>query len=60
MVIWPASAAVQIRDEPENLSPPSAATIRWTRVLGVVFVASGVFGLYALLSGMPGAEFNGV
>jgi hypothetical protein len=60
MVIWPAAVVELDRDADEKSCLPTSAEIWQIRVVGGFLIAAGVFMLYALLTGMPGAEFNGV
>ena len=55
MVIRPAEAAVQNRDNTTDVSPPSAAEIWWTRAIGLVVLAGGIYGFYRMLGGTWGA-----
>jgi len=56
MVVWPAWVVLKSRDEDDNCSLTSGE-IWTTRVVGVGIVLGGGYGLYALLTGMPGADF---
>jgi len=60
MVIWPAAVVRQNQDAEEKSCPPTTVEIWQMRVVGGFLIAAGFFMLYALLTGMPGAEFNGV
>jgi hypothetical protein len=57
MIIWPTHVVLQNRDSEEETRPPTSSEIWRTRLLGIFLVAGGGYGLYALLSGLPGAEF---
>jgi hypothetical protein len=57
MVIWPTKVILQNRDKGEETRPPTVSEIWRTRLLGMFLIAGGGYGLYALLSGLPGAEF---
>jgi hypothetical protein len=58
LVLWPARVILLNRDDDEKgAGPPTAGQVLRARVLGVVLIAGGGYGLYALLTGMPGAEF---
>jgi hypothetical protein len=59
MVIWPAWVALQDRDEGDR-RPVTAGEIWTMRLVGAALVAGGGYALYAILWGMPGAEFSGV
>ena len=59
MVIWPDRVALQSRDQ-DDTHPPTAGEIWMMRLLGVALLAGSGYGLYAILTGMPGAEFIGV
>jgi hypothetical protein len=58
MVIWPAKVVLQNRDKGEETRPPATGEIWVTRVVGLALVAGGGYGLHALLTGLPGAEFS--
>jgi hypothetical protein len=60
MIIWPAAVVQQNRDEDEKSCPPSGLEIWQMRVLGVLVIAGVIYMVYAILTGMPGAEFTGV
>ena len=55
MAVRPRWAALHSRDDGDT-SPPTAGEIWAMRVVGVFLVAGSWYGLYALLTGMPGAE----
>jgi hypothetical protein len=57
MIIWPTKVIMQNRDRGEETHPPTDSEIWRTRLLGVLLIAGGGYGLYAMLSGLPGAEF---
>jgi hypothetical protein len=57
-VIWPAKVILQSRDRGKESRPPTAGEIWTTRIVGLALVAGGGYGLYALLTGLPGAEFS--
>jgi hypothetical protein len=57
MAAWPAWVALKNRDDDDNC--PLTISEIWTmRVAGVLLIAGSCYGLYALLTGMPGAEFG--
>ena len=56
MAVWPSWCALKNRDEGDD-RPLTDGEILTVRVVGVVFFAFGGYGLYALLTGKPGAEF---
>ena len=58
MIIWPTKVILQNRDKGEETRPPRGSEIWRTRLLGIFLIAGGGYGLYALLSGLPGAEFS--
>jgi hypothetical protein len=53
MVVWPAWAFMKSLDEDET-RPPNWAEIWFMRVVGVGLVFGGVYGLYAIVTDMPG------
>jgi hypothetical protein len=55
MAVWPAWAALKSRDDGDS-RPPTAGEIWAMRVIGVLLAAGSWYGLYAILTGMPGAE----
>lgn len=55
--LWPASIIVLNRDADEVSRLPTAGQILRARILGLVLMAGGGYFLYALWTGMPGAEF---
>jgi hypothetical protein len=55
MIVWPAWVALKSRDD-DDRSPVTSGQISTMRVVGVGLVLGGGFGLYAILTGMPGAE----
>jgi hypothetical protein len=59
MVIWPAWVALENRDQDDS-RPVTAGEIWTMRLVGASVVAGGGYALYAILTGMPGAEFSGV
>jgi hypothetical protein len=59
MVLWPGAVVAQSRDR-DDPTPIPAHQVWLMRGLGPALVAGGAYGLYALLAGLPGAEFNGV
>jgi hypothetical protein len=59
MVLWTEWAALKSRDD-EDRRPPTAREIWALRLLGVGVVAGGAYALYAIVTGMPGADFSGV
>jgi hypothetical protein len=58
LVLRPAAVIALNRDAGEERRPPTAGQILRARILGVVLMAGGGYFLYALLTGMPGAEFS--
>jgi len=56
MVVWPVWVVLKSRDEGDD-RPLSSGEILATRVAGVAMVVGGVYFLFALLTGMPGADF---
>jgi hypothetical protein len=57
MVIWPAKVVTANRDSGEEARQPTAGEILTMRIVGVALILGGLYGLYAILTGMPGAEF---
>ena len=57
MASWPAWVALQNRDDGDN-RPLTVGEIWTMRVTGVLIAALSSYGLYALVTGMPGAEFG--
>jgi hypothetical protein len=57
LVIRPAAVIALNRDSGEEPRTPTPREILKARILGGVLIAGGAYGLYALLTGMPGAEF---
>jgi hypothetical protein len=55
MVLWPAWVMLKSRDEDDN-GPLTSRAIRTTRVVGVGIVLGGGYGLYAILTGIPGSD----
>lgn len=55
-VVWPAWVILKSRDEGDN-RPLSSGQILATRVAALGMILCGVYLLYALLTGMPGADF---
>ena len=55
MVVWPAWTALKSRDEDDG-RPPNVFEIWFMRVVGVAVVLGSGYALYAILTGMPGAE----
>jgi hypothetical protein len=55
MVVWPAWVILKSRDE-DDRRPLSAGEICLMRVVGVGTVLGSAYGLYAILSGMPGSD----
>jgi len=56
MIIWPDWVISKNRDKDDSRAPTKGEILS-TRVLGAVFIAVGAYGLYAILTGIPGAEF---
>lgn len=57
MIVWPTWVALNSRDDDD--SRPVTSREIWTmRVVGVGIILGGGYGLYAILTGMPGAEFG--
>jgi hypothetical protein len=56
MVVWPAWVALNSRDENDNC-PLTSGELWTTRVVGLGIILVGGYGLCALLTGMPGADF---
>lgn len=56
MIVWPARVAASSRDDDDRADrrPLTAGEIWSMRVLGVVLVLGGGYGLYANLTRMPG------
>jgi hypothetical protein len=57
LVLRPADLIAMNRDANQEKRPPTVGEITRARVVGVLLVAGGGYFLYALLTGMPGAEF---
>lgn len=57
LTFWPAGVIVLNRDAAEEPRAPTAREVRLARLLGLILMAGGGYILYALLTGMPGAEF---
>ena len=55
-VVWPALVILKSRDGGDN-RPISSGQILATRVAAVGMILCGGYFLYALLTGMPGADF---
>ena len=55
MAVRPGCAALRSRDDGDS-RPPTAGEIWAMRVVGALLVAGCWYGLYAILTGMPGAE----
>jgi hypothetical protein len=55
--LWPAGMIVRNRDAEEKSRPPTAGEVLRARLLGLVLIAGGGYFLYAMWTGMPGAEF---
>ena len=60
MLLWPAQIALQSRDSDDAATPATPAEIWQMRVLGLILIAGGAYGLCAVLMNLPGAEFIGV
>jgi hypothetical protein len=56
LVGWPAWIVSKSRDEADSRPVPSRQLLAM-RAVGVGVILGGGYGLYALLTGMPGAEF---
>jgi hypothetical protein len=56
MVVWPGWVALKSRDEGDT-HPPTAGETSVMRAIGAALFAGCGYGLYALLTGMPGADF---
>src|SRR5262249_17240710 len=56
MILWPDWIVVKNRDQ-DDIRPVTDGEIWTMRVLGAVLVAGCGYALYAILTGMPGAEF---
>ena len=57
MAARPAWVAMKNRDDGDN-RPLTVGEISTMRVAGAFLVAGSCYGLYAMLTGMPGAEFG--
>lgn len=57
MIAWPVWVALNSRDD-DDRRPVTSGEIWVLRVVGVGIVFGGGYGLYAILTGMPGAEFG--
>ena len=57
MALWPRWAALANRDDADD-RPLTVGEICTMCASGVLLVAGSCYGLYALLTGMPGAEFG--
>jgi len=57
LLFWPAWFIREDRDQAEKARPPTQLEIWRTRVLGIVLIGAGGYGLYCILAGVPGAEF---
>jgi hypothetical protein len=56
MFIWPAWVVLKSRDE-DDKRPLTCGEIWTTRVVGVGTALGSGYGLYAILTGMPGSDF---
>ena len=54
-VVCPEWTVLHSRDDNDQ-SPPTTREIWFIRIVGVGALLGGVYGLYAILTGMPGAE----
>jgi hypothetical protein len=54
-VVWPAWVVLKSIDEQER-RPPTVREIWFIRMVGVGALLGGVYGLYAIHTGMPGAD----
>jgi hypothetical protein len=57
MVIWPGWITLNSRDDGDD-RPLTIGELWAIRVVGVGMVFGCAYGLYAMLTGMPGAEFG--
>jgi len=55
MVLWPAWVVLKNSDEDDE-RPLTSGAIWTTRLVGVGIVLGGGYGLYAILTGMPGSD----
>lgn len=55
MAIWP--AWIILADRETGDSPPTSGEVWRMRLLGIILAALAGYGLYALVTRMPGAEF---
>ena len=56
MVVWPAWVVLKSRDDDDN-RPLTLREIWTMRAIGVGVVLGGGYGLFAILTGMPGSDF---
>jgi hypothetical protein len=56
MVVWPAWAVLKSRQDHDDRRPPNVLEIWFMRVVGIAIALLGGYGLYAILTGMPGPE----
>ncbi len=56
MVVWPAWVVLKSRDDDDN-RPLTSREIWTMRLVGVGVVLGGGYGLFAILTGMPGSDF---
>jgi hypothetical protein len=57
LLIRPAAMVLLNREETGGRPAPTPGEVLRTRILGIVLIASGAYGLFSLLTGVPGAEF---
>jgi hypothetical protein len=57
MIDWPTWVALNSRDDDDS-RPVTSGEIWTMRAVGVGIILGGGYGLYAILTGMPGAEFG--
>ena len=57
MAVWPAWFSLKNRDQGDT-RPPTVGEVWTTRVTGILFVIGCGCGLYAIVTGVPGAEFG--
>jgi hypothetical protein len=56
MAVWPAWVLLKSRDE-DDRRQRTGGEIWLTRAAGVGAVVGGGYGLYAIVTGMPGSDF---
>jgi hypothetical protein len=57
LLLWPAWFVRENRDREEQARPPTSGEIWRMRVVGIILIAAGGYGLYCILTGVRGAEF---